>query len=109
FLQFAAEEVIGNYSFPFQVQNTPKNVRLLQYAGIINKVINNPGIDANCYANGLQHSVGKVKIEKPSHNLNRMQAGTTSAYYLIGASSFHQEVKDKKLRDINVGGNRTFA
>lgn len=109
FLQFAADQEIGNYSLPFEFQNIQPNVRLTQYAAIIQKIIDNTGIEARLYSNGLQESIGKIKIEKPNHNLNNIAAGKTSCYYLYGASSFFLDIKDKKLRDINLGGQRSFA
>lgn len=108
FLQFAEAEVIGNYTFPFEAPGVPPNMKLTNYAGVFQKRIDNTGIDARLIANGLQHSVGKIKVEKPQHNLNHPQQGKVSYYYLIGASSFYQDVKDKKMREINVGGVRSF-
>jgi len=107
FLQFQ-DEISGQFSLPFEVDASPRNLRLLNYAGIIQNKIDNKGIDAEMYDNGLQVSVGKIKIEKPTHNLNRTADGTISCYYLTGSSSFYQDIKDKKLKDIDVGGVRTF-
>lgn len=102
------DKIIGEYSLPFQVPSTPKNIRLLQYAAMINKRINNAGIDAIVYDNGVQHSIGKIKIEKANIHLNKGDKGSISCYYLTGISRFYQEIKDKRLQSIGTGGTRTF-
>jgi hypothetical protein len=107
FLQFN-DEIIGGYSFPFEVKASPKNLRLLNYAAVFQKRIDVTGIDAQCFENGLQTSVGKIKIEKPTINLNSVGEGMISCYYLTGNASFYQDIKNKKLRDIDTGGDRSF-
>jgi hypothetical protein len=108
FLQFT-DQLKGPYTLPLDVDATPKNLRLLQYAGLIQKRINGLAIDAELYDNTLQRNIGKIKIEKPTHNINRVSDGKISIYLLTGASSFYQDIKDKKLRDVAVGGDRSFA
>jgi hypothetical protein len=107
FLQFD-QEITGGYSLPFEVKSSPKNLRLLQYAGLHQKRIDNAGIDAQIFENGIQTNIGKIKIEKPTNNLNRVQDGTISCYLLTGSASFYQDVKNKNLRDIDTGGDRSF-
>jgi len=102
------EELRGQNSFPLDVRLNEKNLRLLNYAGYIQKPVDYTGVDAIVYDNGLQVSIGKIKIEKIQHNLNRMADGSISIYYLTGSSSFFQDIKDKKLQDIDVGGDRSF-
>jgi hypothetical protein len=108
FLQFD-DTVLGEYSLPIEIPTTAKNIRLTNYASLLQQKVDVKGIDAEVYINGFQHSVGKLKIEKPTINLNNAKLGTISAYYLTGISSFYQDVKDKKLVTINVGGDRIFA
>jgi hypothetical protein len=103
------DKVVGEFSLPFQVPSTPKNIRLLKYAAMINKRIDNTGIDAIVYDNGVQHSIGKIKIEKANIHLNKGDKGSVSCYYLTGISRFYQEVKGKRLKKVNFGGSRTFA
>lgn len=107
FLQFT-DEISGQFSLPFEVDASPKNIRLLNYAGIIQKNNLNISLDAEIYDNGLQVAIGKIKIEKPTHNLNRTGDGVISCYFLGGISNFYQDIKDKKLRSIDVGGDRSF-
>lgn len=109
FLTFDDDQQLGTYSIPFTADDTPKNRRLTRYASVYQAIVDNAGIDARAINLGLQHSFGKIKIEKPSFNLNKNKIGSISMYYLIGASSFYQDVKDKRLRDANLGGDRSFA
>jgi len=102
------DEISGEFSLPFEVASSSKNLRLLNYAGLLQKKVGLIGIPSELYDNGLQVSVGKIKIEKPTHNLNSTGEGKISCYYLTGSSSFFQDIKDKKLRDIDVGGDRSF-
>ena len=107
FLQFN-NEITGAFSLPFQVPATEKNLRLLQYAAIAQKKVTGNAIDAIVYDNSLQLGIGKVKIEKANINLNKIRKGVISCYFLQGSSNFFQDIKGKKIREINVGGNRVF-
>lgn len=107
FLQFI-NEIIGEYSLPFEVLATPKNLRLLNFSGIMEMRVSNAGIDAIVFDNGIPFIHGKVKIEKPTVNLNSINEGRISCYFLSGASSFYQDIKDKRLRDIDAGGERSI-
>lgn len=109
FLQFNTDNLIGEYSLPFQVISNAKNNRLLGYAGIGQKWVDNGGVEALLYDNSIQIAAGKVKIEKSSIHFNRLSKGTISCYFLTKASGFWQDIKDMKLRDIDVGGDRSFA
>jgi hypothetical protein len=106
-LQFG-DELQGEFSYPFDVRPTDNNLRLLNYAGIMEKRIDNIGIDAIVFSDGLPMMRGKIKIEKPTINLNNVADGMISCYFLSGVSSFYQDIKDKNLRDIDVGGTRSF-
>lgn len=108
FLQLS-DEILGPYSFPFQVPNTEKNLRLLNYPSVIN-ARKSAGIDnVICWENGVQHSVGTLKLEQIDGNLNDQLSGTTSLYYLTGSASFYQQISGKKLYDVDFGGIRSFA
>jgi hypothetical protein len=107
FLQFN-EAITGEYSLPLAVSLTPKNLKLLNYAGLLQVRPDTKGVDAIAYDDGLQHSSGKLKVEKIDHNLNRTAAGTASLYYLTGISAFYQDAKNVKLRACDFGGDRVF-
>lgn len=108
YLQFN-ESIVGEYSYPFEVVANGKNMRLLRYAALIQTKIDNKGIEASVYQQGFQHSTGKLKIEKPTINLNNAKRGRISLYYLTGVSSFYQDAKNLRLQDMNLGGDRTFG
>lgn len=109
FLQFADDNLIGEYSLPFQVIANSKNNRLLGYAGVGQTRTDNSATPATLYDNSLQVGTGSVKKEKLNVHLNKVAKGTLNCYYLSKASGFWQDIKDLRLRDIDVGGNRTFA
>jgi hypothetical protein len=108
FLQFD-ERLPGDYSLPLDLRLSPKNMKLLRFAGLIQTRVDPKGIPATVNDHQNQHSVGRLKIESPKHNLNRVNAGMVSVYYVTGASDFFQDVKSVNLRDIDMGGVRSFA
>lgn len=108
FLQFSTEVLIGEYSLPFQAISNANNNRLLGYPGVAQKWIDNTGFDALLYDKSIQIGAGKVKVEKSNIHFNRLSKGNLSCYYLSSASGFWQDIKDLKLRDIDVGGDRSF-
>ncbi|RYZ62353.1 MAG: hypothetical protein EOO14_02545, partial [Chitinophagaceae bacterium] len=108
FLQLG-DELRGDVSLPFEVKCTPKNMRLLQHAGLLQKRIDTAGVEAVLFDNGVQHSTGRLKVEKPSVHLNMVDKGSISLYYVSGVSSFYQDIKDVNLRQLNMGGSRVFG
>ncbi len=108
FLQLA-DELVGDLSLPVDVKLNDKNLRLLNFAGLLQNKVDQAGIPVSVFDTGTQHSIGKLKIEKPKHDLNRVKDGSISLYYLSAFSNFAQDVKGIKLRSIDFGGDRTFA
>lgn len=102
------DQITGDYSLPFEVRSTPTNMRLLGFPGLLNTRVDNSGLDVGLYDGGLQHSTGKVKVEKAGINLNSMQKGGLSLYYLTGTSSFLQDIKDVQMQEIDYGGERAY-
>lgn len=102
-------DIVGEYSYPISAKLTPKNLKILQGSGLLQKRETNPGIEAQAYDGTLQYSTGKLKIEKTQPNLNNRNNTGLNLIYLSGYSSFYQDIKDLKLKDIDVGGDRTFA
>lgn len=101
-------QVIGSFSYPFDVKNTARNARLLNYSGAIQKRIDNSGIDAQVFDNGLQVLNGKIKIERTTPHLNKGSRTGISCYLLSENADFWQQVKTTKLRDVVMGGDRSF-
>ncbi|RYD85578.1 MAG: hypothetical protein EOP84_02055 [Verrucomicrobiaceae bacterium] len=109
FLQFE-DAVKGDVSIPFDVPNDQAgvNMRLLQFASVLQQRVKAVGIDAIVYDGDNQHSFGKIRIERSQINLNRPSASSVSCFYLSGVSSFYKEIQGLKLRTMNFGGIRTF-
>ena len=108
FLEFNSQ-LSGEYSMPLECRLTATNMRLLEFAGLIQTKVNNKGIDCAVYDAHNQVSVGKLKIESPKHNLNSANRGTISLYYLTGSAGFFQDIKDVKMYSADFGGARSFA
>jgi hypothetical protein len=108
YLQFS-EALLGETSLPIPYKQTPGNLRKLEHAGLIQAKIDNKGIDAIAWDGDEQYSIGKLKHEKFNHNLNRIKDGSGSLIFQTGFSAFYQDIKDKRLRDVVVGGDRAFA
>lgn len=107
-LQFG-DQAIGEYSLPVGVAASPKNLKALGYIGLFQKKEEGVSINAQAFDAGLQYSVGKLKVEKTQPNLNNRNNGQISLFYLTGYASFYQDIKDLRLRNIDVGGERSFA
>lgn len=107
FLNFE-DTIAGSYSLPFDLPVTERNMRLLSYPAYFQTRISNT-VNCICIRNGIQHSTGKLRMEQIQHHLNDYRKGKLSVYYLFGSSDFYQEIKDKKLNQIEWGGNRMFS
>lgn len=108
FLQFD-NNLLGEYSLPFQVISNAKNNRLLGYAGVGQTKADNVAVPAILYDNSLQLGSGTIKKEKLNVHLNKVSKGTLNCYYLSKASGFWQDIKELKLREVTMGGDRSFA
>lgn len=108
FLQVTSE-LQGQFSLPFSVPITDKNLRLLQFAGQLQVLKENIKIPAVAYEGNFQHSNGVIMIEQINGNLNFSKNGTISLFYLYGISDFYQLVKNKRLTDIDYGVKETYA
>jgi hypothetical protein len=106
-LQFN-DEIKGGYSLPVLALDTEKNAKFLNYAGLFQKVADNTGIDVVAFDNGIPSIAGKLKIEKTVPDLNKQLNTAISTYLVTDAGDFFQEIKEKRLRDINAGGVRSF-
>ena len=107
FLQLGAE-IKGQYSLPFSIPCTEKNMRLLGFPNLIQARKSTAGIDAVLMIGGLQHSRGQVKIETTNNHIIHPQRGTISLYYLFGISDFYKLVENKYLTDLEYGSDYSF-
>jgi hypothetical protein len=102
YLQFM-EGMKGPFTFPFNLQATDKNMKLLQYAPVLPVRRSKLNIPAVLFEHGITHSRGSLKIDGFDGNLNRVHETTTSWYYTYGVSSFYDLVKDKRLNELDYG------
>jgi len=102
------DTVLGPYSMPFVVPHTEKNLRILGMVSAVYTDKTKISLPAIIWENGVQHSVGTIKVEQVLGNLNDARQGASSLYYLTGTSSFFDLVQDIKLNAFEFGGLRTF-
>lgn len=107
FLQLS-DSVIGPYTFPFEVPLSEKNLRLLGFPSALPTRKKISVDNVICWENGIQHSIGTLRIEQINGNINDLQSGTCSLYYLTGSSSFWTQIEKKMLSEMDFGGDRSF-
>jgi hypothetical protein len=108
FLQFNGE-IKGDFTLPFEVKASDRNLRLLQFSGVMQKRIDNTGIACIARDGNRQHSVGKIKIERPTIHRNNASKGKISCFYLSGVASFFQDINGLLLSQVDLGGDRNFT
>lgn len=104
------DEIIGEYSFPFVFKASPHNMRLCGFINELGTIKNssNLKIEASYYENNFFAYKGTLVAEYVNTNLNRPGEGEISVYFLAGISSFYQQAKNVYLKDIDLGGDRSF-
>lgn len=104
---FSIDEIPGEISFPFKLKNSDKNMKELGYVDYLpsTKVNRHPVLIKD---DGLQVTAAQLVTEYVQSNLDRSNVGMISAYTLSGSSEFWQRIKGKKLKDLNLGGDRSF-
>jgi len=107
FLEFTGVDA-KQYSMPISIRATDKNLRLTDFWALPQTRVDYKGIDVKVSDDNEQHSIGKLKLEKSRHHLNRPESGTISMYYLTGVSALLQDIKNVNLRDADYGGVRSF-
>lgn len=107
FLQLSTE-ITGDYTLPFEFPVTEKNLRLTKYAAI--PAANKNGISPELLImdNDFQYGAGKLRLEKNTGNYNHLNKGRQSAYVLSNDSDFWKDIENKKLKDLDLGGERVF-
>lgn len=98
----------GEISYPFKLPPSDKNYRLLAWPHILPniKTKSRPGILEN---DGLQLSAGSLIIDVIETNLQLNNKGYIDAHFLSNSSEFYLRIKDKKLKDLTLGGPRNFV
>jgi hypothetical protein len=96
----------GEISYPFKLPPSDKNYRLLDWPHILPNVKTkvHTGILEN---DGMQLSAGRLVMDVIETNLQINNKGFIDAHFLSNASEFFVRIKDKKLKDLSLGGERT--
>lgn len=94
---------IGSFSYPFTFPATAKNKSIL---GFHNRVNNNQVINqktaVELYLNGLIWKRGNLMITEGDRD-------NFKANFTISEGYFYQTIKEKKLADLDFGGNRSYS
>ena len=107
---FSTDAIQGEYSLPVEFPWTGKNLRLLGYPNELPVIKDKTRIlDVDYSENGLHFYKGTLVIEFVQGHLQGYGQGKISGYFLMGTSNFWQRIKNKKLRDLDLGGDREFA
>jgi len=102
------DAIPGEVSYPFTLPLSDKNLRLLGWPDQlpVNKELQHDVILEDA---GMQLSQGKLVINSVTAHLNKSNVGNIDCHILSNISEFWQRVKDKKLSDLQLGGERSFA
>jgi hypothetical protein len=105
---FQIDKIPGEISFPFNLKPSDKNLKELGYIDHL------PAEKAQIHDiivkdSGQQITGGKLTTEFIQTNLRRDNVGVISAFTLSNSSEFQQRIKNKKLKDLQLGGQRNFA
>lgn len=96
---FDAGSFNGNFSFPFNPAYSPKNIRLFGHR-MFPQVIGNidDQVDGILYIGGLPYKKCKINLTSASKKI--------SAFLQVDNSFFADKLKDTKLKDVPMGGDR---
>jgi hypothetical protein len=106
---FNSDDLAEEYSLPFTFPYTPKNARLL---GLPNHYYTRrirQRIEAKMYDNNSFAYIGELIIETADLNVNDIGKSKINGYFTTGVSTFFQQVKNKKLKDLELGGIRAYS
>ncbi len=107
---FGLEDLADEYSLPLTLLYTPNNAKAL---GLPNhfytrrEKLRMSGV--KLYDDVNFSYAGELIVQAASLNVNDITKSTITAYFLTGVSSFYGSIKGKKLKDLQLGGVRTFA
>ena len=102
---FSKEDLAEEHSLPLSFPYTPLNARELglpnhYYTRRIKKRIEG----VRLYDNNNFSYTGDLVIETAELNVNDITKSKINGYFITGVSSFFQLVKNKKLRELELGG-----
>jgi hypothetical protein len=102
------DAIPGEISYPFTLPLSDKNLRLLGFPDNL-PIAKTLQHDVLLEDSGMQLSSGKLVIDGVAANLNKSNVGSIDCHILSNISEFWQRVRAKKLSDLSLGGDRSFA
>ena len=99
---FEKDTIPGGYSFPFNLPITPRNRRILGFPERIEKAgVMSTEKPYQLFYDGILRSSGTIIITEASDNYK--------ANLMVGSGDLASKIKDKKLKDLDLGGVRTWV
>lgn len=98
----------GETTFPFKLPATDNNLRILDFPHLLPH-LKTKLHDCTLDDNGILISDGKLVLDTVNNDLNRNNTGTIDSHFLSNSSEFYKKVEKKKLKDLSLGGERTFS
>lgn len=101
------DAIPGEISYPFTLPLSDNNLRLLGFPDNLS-VSKQTEHNVILEDAGMQLSQGKLVIDTVTTHLNKANVGAIDCHLLSNLSEFWTRVKDKKLSDLSLGGERVF-
>ena len=102
------DAIPAEVSYPFNLPLTDRNMRILGFTDVL------PSIRVKQYEQILYDEInqitnGKLIMRATDFNLNGTNVGRQEANLLCNASAFFKLIEGKLLKDLTLGGPRTFS
>lgn len=98
----------GEVSYPFTLPLSPANMRTLGFSDFLPS-IRPKQFDILLLDEVNQVSAGKMQMRNTEMSLNQNAVGKQEVNLLCNSSAFAKLIEGKKLKDLQLGGPRTFA
>lgn len=105
---FALSEVIQEYTTPIGFKYTENNALALGFIYQFQTRRQKTKVEVELYEDNTFECRCFLVVETGRMNLNNLEASEMTGYLLFGASHFYQQIKDKQLSDLTLGGIRSF-
>ena len=103
-----SDAIPAEVSYPFGLPLTDRNMRLLGYTDVLPSV-RQKEFDHTLYDEINQITNGKLILRTTDFNLNGTNVGRQEANLLCNASAFFKLIEGKYLKDLTLGGARTYT
>lgn len=102
------DEWAGETSTPITFPWSKTNEKELGHQSTVYTKRSKKTIENDLYDGDFFRQRGKVITDTNTINQNQIHKSEIRGYFLFGLSSFFQIIKDKKLRELKLGGKRSF-